>query len=147
VEEPNQRAVALKLLCPVPAFEGRHSLHYRSAQHQRGKQAPDGVVPDARRYQHAATLPRPLQPRHGLLDYPARIRQSGRVTPGPSDQDATSRPGLGSFPGSIRVGAKIGSAAPANRRIVIYSSLFVAGALAVIRDDSAPQSVSLKSKL
>jgi hypothetical protein len=26
-------------------FEGRHSLHYRGAQHQRGKQAPMGLCP------------------------------------------------------------------------------------------------------
>src|SRR5882724_10861356 len=35
--------------------------------------------------------------------------------PGPSDQDVTSRPGLGSFRSSARVGARTGSAASANR--------------------------------
>jgi transposase len=45
------------------------------------------------------------------------------LTPAPSDQDVTSRPGLGSFPNSTQVGA----------RDRYLRGLFVAGALAVIR--------------
>jgi hypothetical protein len=44
------------------------------------------------------------------------------LTPGPSDQDVTSRPGLGSFPSSIRVGARTGSAASANRVTAICAA-------------------------
>jgi transposase len=42
--------------------------------------------------------------------------------PTPSDQDVTSRPGLGSFPGSIRVGARTSSAASVNRVTAIYAA-------------------------
>ena len=42
--------------------------------------------------------------------------------PGPSDQDATSRPGSGSFRSSIRAAARTGSAVSANRVIAISAA-------------------------
>ena len=42
--------------------------------------------------------------------------------PGPSDQDATSRPGSGSFQSSTRAGARTGSAASANRVTAICAA-------------------------
>ena len=55
------------------------------------------------------------------------------LTPGPSDQDATSRPGSGSFPKQHSSGGKdrLGSISKQGDRYL--RSRFVAGALAVIR--------------
>jgi transposase len=44
------------------------------------------------------------------------------LTPGPSDQDVTSRPGLGSFQSSTRVEVETGSAALVNRAIAISAA-------------------------
>ncbi len=54
------------------------------------------------------------------------------LTPGPSDQDVTSRPGLGSFRSSISGGKdRLGSISKQGDRYL--RSLFVADALAVVR--------------
>jgi transposase len=51
-----------------------------------------------------------------------RSNQTSKLIPGPSNQDVTSRPGLGSFRSSTRVGARTGSAASANKVTAIYAA-------------------------
>ena len=61
---------------------------------------------------------RQLKRRHVL----AFFQKRALLTPGPSDRAVTSRPGLGSFPDSIQVAARSGSAASVNRVTAICAA-------------------------
>src|SRR6478736_4285500 len=70
----------------------------------------------------------PTKRASAFITFPVSVRywqplwSPALLTPGPSDQDATSRPGSGSFRRSTRAGARIGSAASANRVTAICAA-------------------------